>query len=129
MDDEEDNRKAKKDSPDIYILSRGHRVCRRYHPLSLTQHTMQGKNIKMKKESDKIGLKINQKRFMILRMKNKNTNKVCVDGYDLETVDTFCYHRRFVNVIGEVKEEVNIGIGEALTAFRNLGSIWKSRKI
>ena len=83
----------------------------------------------MKEKSGKIGLKINQRKPKVMRMNNRNTNKVSVDGEDLEEVDTFCYLGSVVNVDGEVKEEVNIRIGKASTAFRNLGNIWKSGKI
>ena len=59
-----------------------------------------------------------------MRMNNRNTNSISLDGEDLEEVETFCYLGSVVNINGEVKEEVNIRIGKAAAAFRKLGNIW-----
>ena len=97
--------------------------------LSHTKQQMQEKTTKLKEEGEKIGLKINKQKTKIMRMNNRNNNNISIDGDFLEEVDTFCYLGSVVNINGEVKEEVNIRIGKAATAFRKLGNIWKSRKI
>ena len=97
--------------------------------LSHTQQQMQEKTSKLKEEGGKIGLRINRRKSKVMRMNNRNTNSISLDGEDLEEVETFCYLGSVVNINGEVKEEVNIRIGKAAAAFRKLGNIWKSRKI
>ena len=96
--------------------------------LSHTQQQMQEKTSKLKEEGGKIGLRINRRKSKVMRMNNRNTNSISLDGEDLEEVETFCYLGSVVNINGEVKEEVNIRIGKAAAAFRKLGNIWKSRK-
>ena len=90
---------------------------------------MQEKTSKLKEDGGKIGLRINRRKSKVMRMNNRNTNSISSDGEDLEEVETFCYLGSVVNINGEVKEEVNIRIGKAATAFRKLVNIWKPRKI
>ena len=94
--------------------------------LSHTQQQMQEKTSKLKEEGGKISLRINRRKSKVMRMNNRNTNSISLDGEDLEEVETFCYLGSVVNINGEVKEEVNIRIGKAAAAFRKLGNIWKS---
>ncbi|CAG2215814.1 unnamed protein product [Mytilus edulis] len=64
-----------------------------------------------------------------MQIGTKNNKAITVNGKELEQVNSFNYLGSRVNAEGNIEEEVNIRIGKAASAFKNLNNIWKNNKI
>lgn len=63
---------------------------------------------------------------IIMRINNKNRNRITIKNEELEEIKTFCYLWSVINNNGESKEEINIRISKS--ALKKI-KIWKSIKI
>lgn len=63
---------------------------------------------------------------IIMRINNKNRNRITIKNEELEEIKTFCYLWSVINNNGESKEEINIRISKS--SLKKI-KIWKSIKI
>lgn len=62
---------------------------------------------------------------IIMRINNKNRNRITIKNKEIEEIDSFCYLWSVINNNGESKEEINIRI--SISALKKM-KIWKSIK-
>ena len=75
--------------------------------------------------TEKTGIRV----FRRQRLCSRNEKAVTVGRENIEEVQSLNYIGSTVNADDDIMEEVNIRIGKAAGAFKNLRNIWKSMKI
>ncbi|GFR61917.1 hypothetical protein ElyMa_000117100 [Elysia marginata] len=90
---------------------------------------MQEKTATLNTTLKSLGLKINESKTKILRLKTNNNRLVMVKGKELEDFDSFIYLRSTINKEERVEEDLKKRIQKARQAFSGLKKIWSSKFI
>ena len=72
------------------------------------------------------GLKINAEKTKLLRLNTSNTEKVQVDGQDIEEVESFVYLSANVSNEGGTEDDIKARLGKARLAYNKLDKFWKN---
>ena len=72
------------------------------------------------------GLKINAERTKLLRLNISNTEKVQVDGQDMEEMESFVYLSANVSNEGGTEDNTKARLGKARLAYNKLDKFWKN---
>lgn len=97
--------------------------------LSHKQLHAQLKLMRLAKEAEKTGLKINIKKTMVMRMNNRLHQPLQLQGEALVETDRFVYLGSVVNIDGGADEDVKSRISKARVAFNILRPIWNSKAL
>ncbi|VDP74266.1 unnamed protein product [Schistosoma curassoni] len=90
--------------------------------LSQTQQQMQEKTTSVAAASAAVGLNIHKGRSKILRYNTECTNRITLDGEDLEDVKTFTYLGSIIDEHGGSDADVKARIGKTRTVYLQLGN-------
>ncbi|VDP76327.1 unnamed protein product, partial [Schistosoma mattheei] len=88
--------------------------------LSQTQQQMQGKTTSVAAASAAVGLNIHKGRSKILRYNTECTNRITLDGEDLEDVKTSTYLGIIIDEHGGSDADVKARIGKTRAAYLQL---------
>ena len=80
-------------------------------------------------DAAKIGLKINCNKSEIMKKFLPVSTAISVDGVDLKEVEQFTHLGCSIKNDGDIRGEINIRIGKAGAAFRNMSKVWSNRTI
>ena len=80
-------------------------------------------------DAAKIGLKINCNKSEIMKKFQPVSVPISVDGVNLKEVEQFTYLGCNITNDGDIRNEINIRIGKAGAAFRNMSKVWSNRII
>ena len=72
------------------------------------------------------GLKINAEETKLLRLNTSNTEKVQVDGQDIEEVESFVYLSANVSNEGGTEDGIKARLGKARLPYNKLDKFWKN---
>ena len=95
--------------------------------ISSTQEHIQQKVRSLSTNSKGIGLKINSEKTKLLRLNTSNTEKVQVDGQDIEEVQSFVYLGANVSNEGGTENDIKARLGKARAAYNKLDKFWNSQ--
>ncbi|VDP49146.1 unnamed protein product [Schistosoma curassoni] len=96
--------------------------------LSHTQQQMQEKTTGVAADSAAVGLNIHKGKSKILRYNTTCTNRITLDGEDLEDVNTFTYLGSIIDEHGRSDADMKARIGKARPAYLQLKNIWNSKQ-
>jgi hypothetical protein len=97
--------------------------------LSGNSTDMQTKTDTLVKSAGRVGLQISYEKTKLMRTWNTDGSRVQLEGNTIEEVDQFTYLGGCVEKDGDITKEVNVRVGKAAAAFKNLSKIWSSRII
>ncbi|VDP31213.1 unnamed protein product [Schistosoma mattheei] len=89
---------------------------------------MQEKTTSVAAASAAVGLNIRKGKSKILRYNTACTNRITIDGEDLEDVKTFTYLGSIIDEHGGSDTNVKVRIGKARAAYLQLNNIWNSKQ-
>ena len=90
---------------------------------------MQRLTDKLSSDAAKIGLRINCSKSEIMKKFQPDAAPISVDGVDLKEVEKFTYLGCSIASDGDIRNEINIRIGKAGAAFRNMSKVWNNGTI
>ncbi|VDP24707.1 unnamed protein product [Schistosoma curassoni] len=76
-----------------------------------------------------VGLNIHKRKSKILPYNTTYTNRITIDGEDLEDVKTFTYLGSIINEHDGSDEDVKARIGKARAAYLQMKNIWNSKQL
>ena len=94
--------------------------------ISSTREQIHQKVRSLSTNSKRIGLKINPEKTKLLRLNTSNTEKVQVDGQDIEEVESFVYLGANVSNEGGTEGDMKARLGKARVAYNKLEKFWKN---
>ena len=94
--------------------------------MSSTREQIQQKVRSLSTNSKGIGLKINAEKTKPLRLSTSNTEKVQVDGQDIEEVENFVYLGANVSNKGGTEDDIKARLGKVRVAYNKLDKFWKN---
>ena len=94
--------------------------------ISSTREQIQQKVRSLSTNSKGIGLKINAEKTKLLRLNTSNTEKVQIDGQDIEEVESFVYLSANVSNEGGTEDDIKARLGKARLAYNKLDKFWKN---
>ena len=100
--------------------------------IGLLSHRYQDAQNKLNRvsiEAGKIGLKINVNKTEVMKINNKQTTPIQLEGNSIKVTDKFSYLGSIVSETGGTDEDIRSRIGKARHAFVTLRPIWKSTPI
>ncbi|VDP18104.1 unnamed protein product [Schistosoma margrebowiei] len=97
--------------------------------LSQTQQQIQEKTNSVAAASAAVGLNIHRGKSNTLRYNTACTNRVTLDGEDLEDVKTFTYLSSIIDEYGGSDADVKARIEKARAAYLQLRNIWNSKQL
>ncbi|VDP29288.1 unnamed protein product [Schistosoma margrebowiei] len=99
--------------------------------LALLSHTQQQiqKMIRVAAASAAVSLNIHNGKSKILRYNIACTNRITLDGEDLEDVKTITYLGSIIDEQGGSDADVKAWIGKARAAYLQLNNIWNSKQL
>ena len=80
-------------------------------------------------DAAKIGLKINCNKSEIMKKFQPVSAPISVDGVNLKEAEQFTYLGCSITNDGDIRNEINIRIGKAGAAFRNMSKVWSNGTI
>ncbi|VDO51574.1 unnamed protein product [Schistosoma margrebowiei] len=92
--------------------------------LSHTQQQMQEKTTGVAATPEAVGLNIHNGKSKILRYNTACTNRITIDGEDLEEVKFFTYLSSIIDEHGGSDADVKARFGKARSAYLQLKNIW-----
>ncbi|VDP71868.1 unnamed protein product [Schistosoma mattheei] len=97
--------------------------------LSHTQQQMQEKTNSVAAASAAVGLNIHKGKSKILRYNTGCTNRITLDGEDLEDVKTSTYLGSIIDEQGGSDADMKARIGKTRAAYLQLRNIWNSKQL
>ena len=94
--------------------------------ISSTREQIQQKVRSLSTNSKGTGLKINAEKTKLLRLNTSNTEKVQVDGQDIEEVESFVYLGANVSNKGGTEDDIKARLRKARVAHNKLDKFWKN---
>jgi len=97
--------------------------------ISSTREQMQQEVRSLSTNSKGIGLKVNAEKTKLLRLNTSNTEKVQVDGQDIEEVESFVYLGTNLSNEGGTEDDIKARLGKARVAYNKLDKFWKNSQV
>ena len=97
--------------------------------LAHNQKQMQDKTTCLETYSEKVGLKINQKKTEILRINTDSCAPITVNGKPVNEVNSFVYLGSVVDAQGGTDKDISARINKARASFVTLKKLWSSKEI
>ncbi|VDP87681.1 unnamed protein product [Schistosoma mattheei] len=97
--------------------------------LSQSQQQMQEKTTSVAAASKAVGLNIHKGKSKILRYNTICSNRITIDGEDLEDVKSFTYLGSIIDEYGGSDADVKERIGKSRAAYLQLKNIWISKQL
>ncbi|CAH8462351.1 unnamed protein product [Schistosoma mattheei] len=97
--------------------------------LALLSQSQQQMQEKMNSVAAAVGLNIHKGKSRILRYNTACTNRMTIDGEDLEDVKTFTYLGSIIDEQGGSDADVKARIGKARAVYLQLRNIWSSKQL
>ena len=94
--------------------------------LSHTQKDFQEKTNRVDQIAGSVGFNTNPNKTKIMKLKNRSTTNMSIQGADLEEVQDFKYLGICISADNGIEREISPRIGLAAAAFYKLRNIWKS---
>ncbi|VDP65074.1 unnamed protein product [Schistosoma mattheei] len=98
-------------------------------PLSHTQQQMQKKTTSVATASEAVGLNIHKRKSKILLYNTTYTNRIALDGEDLEGVKTFTYMGRIIDEYGGSDADMQARIDKTREAHLQSNNICNSKQL
>ena len=97
--------------------------------LSSTMNHLQHRTVKLEENAAKIGLKLNNKKYKIMKANGKSNDKLKVGGSEVEEVESFTYFDANVTKEGGGETDVKKRVALASIQFKWLSNIWQAGAI
>ena len=94
--------------------------------ISSKQTDLQRKSSLLETTATQTGLKVNAKKTKVMRLNTKNTQKIKMQGEDLEEVESFTYLGGIITTKGGCDEDITNRLKKAKGQFQRLKKIWYS---
>lgn len=97
--------------------------------LSHERQHAQSKLTRLAEEAEKVGLKINTKKTVVMRLNNRQEHSLHLQGEDLIDTNRYVYLGSVVSSDGGADEDAKCRINKARFAFNSLRPIWNSKAL
>ena len=97
--------------------------------ISSTFKQIQMKIDHLNRNGKRMGLKINTKKTIVMRINVNNNNAVVIDGQEVDHVDSFDYLGAGITKHGGAEDDIRNRLGKASGAFNKLAKIWRSGRL